>query len=70
MNYTRGGIVYCGTKQKSSHFFNPPKNTVILSFLKRECQRTVNVFHYSFLGVSDRSALQPFSVPDRLHERC
>jgi hypothetical protein len=56
---------------------------MLLSFLKRE--GTMNVFHYSFQGVTafrlerskafltvqryNRSALQPFTAPDRLHER-
>jgi hypothetical protein len=35
---------------------------VILSFLKREHERTVNIFHYWFLGVPDRSTLQPLTV--------
>jgi hypothetical protein len=57
----------------SLHFFTQPfnhqKHSAILSFLKRGCERTVNAFHYSFLGVPDRSALQPFTVPDRFLER-
>ena len=35
---------------------------MIASFLKRERERTVNIFHYLFLGVHDRSAFlqRPF----------
>jgi hypothetical protein len=32
--------------------------------LKRERERTVNLFQYSSLGVPDRIALQPFTVPE------
>jgi hypothetical protein len=51
-------------------------NTVFLSILNRERERTVTVFHYlfqcvpvrTFLGVPEGSALQPSGVSDRLHE--
>jgi hypothetical protein len=48
--------------------------TVFLSFLKRErfplfVQMRYNVPARKFLGVPDRSALQPFTVPEHLHRR-
>jgi len=55
-------IITFSVKAFFSRFF---KNiTAILSFLKRERDRAVNFFHYSFPSVPGRSVLQPFTVPE------
>jgi len=45
--------------------------TVILTVLKRECDRTVKVFHYSLKSIASSwlKSSYPFTVHDILHDR-